>query len=437
MSKQTRFTRRDFLRTSTAAAAAASAPFILPSHIWAADVKPNDRLSIGCIGMGTQMRGLMGGFLGKKETQVVAVCDVDTTRREAAKKTAEDHYAKQTGANYKGCAAYNDFREIINRKDIDAVVIATPDHWHAYIAIAAVNSGKDVYCEKPLTESIHEAKSLVAAVRKNNRVFQVGSMQRSSREFRVACELVQNGVIGDIKTIEVSVGGPGRPCDLPTEEMEPGLDWDMWLGPSAKRGYHSKLSPRGVHKHFPGWRDYREFGGGMVTDWGAHHFDIAQWGMGMDASGPVEIIPVENPKANHGVRYKYANGTEVIHKNGPGVVFFGSKGKVMVNRGKFELTMGEQKMESHAEAEKQYLADAKIKLYKSSDHKTDWLDAIKKRSKPICDVEVGARSVIVCHLVNLAYYHQAHMKWDPSKNVFVEGGKAEWLDVPHRGDWKV
>jgi predicted dehydrogenase len=437
MTKPTRLTRRDFLRTTTTAAAAATAPFILPSHVWSAEVKPNDRITIGCIGMGTQGTGLMDGFISRKDTQVVAVCDVDTTRREARKQRVEELYARQKGVNYKGCAAYKDFREIINRKDIDAVVIATPDHWHAFIAIAAVNSGKDVYCEKPLTESIHEAKELIKAVRKNDRVFQVGSMQRSSREFRVACELVRNGVIGDIKTIDVSVGGPGKVCDLPTEEMEPGLDWNMWLGPALERGYHSKLSPRGVHKHFPGWRDYREFGGGGVTDWGAHHFDIAQWGMGMDESGPVEIIPAENAKANSGVRYKYANGTEVFHKGGPGVLFHGSKGKVMVNRGKFELTLGEAKIDSPAEAEKQHLADAKVKLYKSSDHKGDWIEAIRKRSKPICDVEVGARTVMVCQLVNLAYYHQTAMKWDPKNNVFVSGGKAEWLDVPHRDPWKV
>lgn len=437
MSKPTRLNRRHFFRTTATAAAAVSAPFILPSRIWAAEVKPNDRINIGCIGMGTQMGGLMGGLMGRKDTQIVAVCDVDTTRRENAKKKAEDHYAKQTGLNYKGCAAYKDFREIMNRKDIDAVVIATPDHWHAYIAIAAVNSGKDVYCEKPLTESIHEAKELVKATRKNNRVFQVGSMQRSSREFRVACELVRNGVVGDIKTIDVSVGGPAKFCDLPTEEVEPGLDWDMWLGPAPARGYNSALSPRGVHKHFPAWRNYREYGGGGVTDWGAHHFDIAQWGMGMDESGPVEIIPSDNPKSGHGVHYKYANGVEVFHKNGPGVVFHGSKGKVFVNRGKFELTLGETKIDSPSEAEKQFLADAKIKLYKSSDHKGDWVEAIKKRTKPICDVEVGARTVIVCHLVNLAYYNQTAMKWDPKNNVFVSGGKAEWLDVPHRDQWKV
>ena len=430
-----RFSRRQFLRTTTAAGAAA--PFILPSHIWAAEVKPNDRLTLGFIGMGTQNRGLMGGFIGRKETQVVAVCDVDTTRREAAKQRANEHYAKQTGLEYKGCDDYNDFRDLLARKDIDAVVIATPDHWHAFIAIAAANAKKDIYCEKPLCQSIHEARTMVDAVRRNQVVFQTGSMQRSSREFRIACELVRNGKIGKIERVEVAVGGPGVPCNLPEEAAEPGLDWDMWLGPAPKRGYHSELSPRGVHKHFPNWRAYREFGGGMITDWGAHHFDIAQWGMGMDESGPVEIFPADKPNATRGVRYKYANGVEVIHKDGPGITFLGTDGKVVVNRGKFELTIGEQKKGLEG-IEQEYLADAKVRLYKSSNHGSDWLTAIKSRTRPICDVEIGARTVTVCHLVNLAYYHGQSMKWDPEKNQFAGGtGKKEWLDIPHRDSWKV
>jgi len=176
-----------------------------------------------------------------------------------------------------------------------------------------------------------------------------------------------------------------------------------------------------------------------MTDWGAHHFDIAQWGMGMDESGPVEIIPAEDPKATHGARFKYADGVEVLHKSAGGVWFFGSGGKVFVDRGKFELWLGDEKKElSPPEAESQYLADAKIKLYKSSDHKSDWLSAVKSRGKPICDVEVGARTVTVCHLVNLAYYHRERIKWDPKQNQFADAtGRKDWLDVPHRDPWKV
>lgn len=433
--------RRSFLKSTLATAAAA--PFILPSNIWSAAVKPNDRIALGFIGMGTQNRGLMGGFMGRKDTQVVAVCDVDTNRRDAAKARAEDHYAKQTdGGKYRGMAAYSDFRAMLIRRDIDAVVIATPDHWHAFISIAAANAGKDIYCEKPLCQSIHEARAMVKAVRRNKRVFQTGSMQRSSKEFRIACELVRNGVIGKVRNVEVQIGGPGKPCDLPTEEAEPGLDWDMWLGPAPERGYHSELSPRGVHKHFPNWRNYREYGGGMITDWGAHHFDIAQWGLGMDDSGPQEILPADKPNALEGVRLKYANGVEVLHKSGNGVWFHGSQGKVFVNRGKFGLWIGEQQKAKEASEcdaiAKEYLTDAKVKLYASKNHLEDFLNCVRSRQKPICDVEVGARTVSVCHLVNLAYYHGEKLKWNPRSEKFTGGtGNKEWLNVPHRDQWVV
>jgi predicted dehydrogenase len=434
------FSRRTFLQS--ASALTATAPFLLLSRLWAAETPPSDRLALGFIGVGTQGRGLMGGFLGRKEVQVLAVCDCDTTRREAAKKRVEEHYSKQKDTAYKGCAAYNDFRDLLARNDIDAVVIATPDHWHALIAITAANAGKDIYCEKPMSHSIHEAKAMIDAVRKNKRVFQTGSMQRSSKEFRTACELVRNGRIGKIEKIIVSVGGPGRPCDLPTEKDEPGLDWDLWLGPAPVRGYNSVLSPRGVHSHFPDWRAYREYGGGMITDWGAHHFDIAQWGMGMDESGPVEIFPPDKSKAQLGAHYKYANGVEVFHDNGPGVAFFGSEGKIEVNRGQFRFWLGkEQKAESPGQCDaitKEFLPDGSIRLYKSGDHGGDWLACVRSRQKPICDVAIGASTVIVCHLVNLAYYHGQKMQWDPKKLRFVGGtGDPKWLDDTYRGNWNL
>src|SRR2546421_304153 len=207
-----------------------------------------------------------------------------------------------------------------------------------FIGIAACQAGKDIYCEKPLSLTIHEARAMVKAVRKHDRIFQTGSMQRSSSEFRKACELVRNGRLGKIKQVIVDVGPPSVPCDLPEEPMEAGLNWDMWLGPAPERRYNSVLSPRGVHQHFPNWRNYREYSGGMMTDWGAHHFDIAQWGLGMDESGPVEIIPPEDPKATRGLRYLYANGVEMIHGDSGGILFIGADGKILVNRGKFEAT---------------------------------------------------------------------------------------------------
>jgi predicted dehydrogenase len=444
------FSRRSFLKSALAAGVA---PLILPSRIWSAEAKPNDRLTLGFIGCGIQSRGLLGGFLGKKETQTVAVCDVDTTRRENHRKTVEEHYAKAANAEgYKGCAAYTDFRELLARKDIDAVVIATPDHWHAIIGIAAAAAGKDIYCEKPLTDTIHEARALVDAVRKHGRVFQTGSMQRSMREFRVACGLARNGVIGKISRVESGFGGPGKWCDLPAQAVEPGLDWNLWLGPAPMREYNEILSPRGIHKHFPMWRMYREYGGGMVTDWGAHHLDIAQWGLGMDDSGPVEVIPpADFDKAESGAKLVYANGVEVTHIKENGVTFFGSDGEIHVNRGKFALKLkGEQKAKSLAKedapplaaqldaVEKEFLTDAKVKLYASDDHKADFLASIKTRKPPITDVEIGARTVTCCHLTNFAYYHGQRLKWDPAANNFSGGtGDAKWLTREYRGEWKV
>jgi len=444
MSTQTSISRRRFLRR---AAVAASAPFILPSRIWSAPTPPNNRITLGFIGTGMQGRGLMNGFLGHSEVQVVAVCDVDTNRRLDAANRVETHYLRQAdgGASFKGCAVFGNFDELLSQRNIDAVVIATPDHWHALVSIAAAKAGKDIYCEKPLSKSVHESRAMVKAVRKHRRVFQVGSMQRSSREFRVACELVRNGVLGKIDHIDVGVGGPAVPCDLPEERMESGLDWNMWLGPAPQRPYNSILSPRGVHNHYPNWRHYREYGGGGVTDFGAHQFDIAQWGLGMDDSGPREIIPPADwQTAQNGVRLRYASGVEVMHTGGKGVAFYGEDGMVWVDRGQIKVTIGGVSVEKGDmplrdqlnRVEKQFLPDPKVRLYRSTDHLGDWIAAMRSRKKPVCDVETGARTATVCHLVNLAYYHGQQMKWDPSWEKFRNGtGDAHWLDTSYRDPW--
>ncbi len=446
---QTPLHRRSFLKTILAAGAA---PLLLPSRIWAAKVGPNDTIRMGIIGCGTQSRGLMGGFLKQPNTRVVAVCDVDQTRRDAHKQTVEEFYSKAAGSEFKGCTVHNDFRELLARRDIDAVVIATPDHWHAIIAVAAAAAGKDIYCEKPLTNTVFEATSLVAAIQKHGRVFQTGSMQRSSREFRVACELVRNGVIGKISRVEAGFGGPGKPCDLPAEMAEPGLDWNMWLGPAPVRDYNSILSPRGIHKHFPMWRQYREYGGGMVTDWGAHHLDITHWGLDMDRSGPSEILPPADwSSAVSGARLIYPSGVEVTHVVNNGVTFFGADGEIYVNRGKIKVSLrGETKASFMAKEdqpaladqldklEKDLLADAKVRLYSSTDHKSDFLASMVSRKQPIADVETGARTVIGCHLLGFAYYHGKHLKWNPAANAFRDGtGEDRWLRPEIRGDWKL
>jgi predicted dehydrogenase len=433
-----RLSRRNFLRG--AATTALGLPALLPSFAPADEKKApaNDRVGIAFIGVGTQNRGHLNYFLGQKDVQVLAVCDVDTSRRDNAKSIVEKKYAEplKTG-QYKGCSAYVDFREILGRKDIDAVVIATPDHWHAIPAIEACQAGKDVYCEKPLSLTIREAQAMMEAARKHKRVFQTGSQQRSENSFRVACELVRSGRIGKVKSVFVNVGGPSKPCDLPEEKAEPGLDWDRWLGPAPLRPYNSVLSPRGVHNHFPNWRNYREYSGGMMTDWGAHHFDIAQWGLGMDESGPVEIIPPENAKAQTGVRYVYSNGVDVIHgdeyepgKKVNGVAFIGTDGKIFVNRGFLAS--------DPADIIKQPLGEKDVHLFKSPGHQRNWLDCLRSRQRPLCDVEIGARSVTVCHLGNLAYWNHRKLRWDASRWQFVDDADADkWLDRARRDPWQL
>jgi predicted dehydrogenase len=427
--------RRNFIRR--AAAAAAAVPIIVPRSALGDENKAkagaSERLTLGFIGVGTQNRSHLGYFLGQRDVQILAVCDVDTTRRESAKKLVEIHYGKQQkDGQYKGCAAYDDFRELLGRKDIDAVVIATPDHWHAIPVLEACKAGKDIYCEKPLSLTIHEAKAMIDAVRKYNRVFQTGSQQRSSPEFRLACELVRSGRLGKINSVYVNVGGPSNWCDLPEERLEPGLDWDRWLGPAPHRPYHSVLSPRGIPLGFPNWRAYREYSGGMMTDWGAHHFDIAQWGLGMDDSGPVEIIPPDDPEAKTGVRFVYENGVVVIHgseyepgKKVNGVAFLGSEGKILVNRG-YKCSDPEQIVQ-------QALADKDVHRFESPKHQRDWLNCVRSRKRPICDVEIGARSVTVCHLGNLAYWSHRKLRWNPKEWQFVGDAEANtWLDHERR-----
>ncbi|MFZ5828768.1 MAG: Gfo/Idh/MocA family protein [Planctomycetota bacterium] len=418
--------RRWFLAGAGAATAAFGLPCFVPGGVLSAPGQPgaNDRINLGIIGNGKMMNGShLPHFLKMPEVQVVVVCDVDQTRREAAAAKAHEAYGNTD------CRALVDYREILSRDDIDAVAIATPDHWHGTIILHAAQAGKDIYCEKPLTNTILEAKRTMDGVKKSGVIFQTGSQQRASDNFRYACELVRNGRIGKIKQVLVDVGGPSRPCDLPEEEMEPGLDWDRWLGPAPMRPYNSVLSPRGMHNHFPAWRHYREYGGGGMTDWGAHHFDIAQWGLGMDESGPVEIIAPEDPSKGKGVRFLYAGGVELVHDGVGGVTFIGDEGEIFVNRGKLRSTP-----ESII---KKPIGDDEIHLYRApgdshSGHREDWIQCVRQRKQPNCPVEIGARSVTVCLLGNLVYWHGRSLRWDPQKWEFPGDAEANsWLDYPY------
>lgn len=434
--------RRSFVKT----ALVAGVPFILPSGILSANTKPNERIRVGFIGMGKQNFGLLNAFMRHDSVRAVAVAECDKTRRLAAKSKIDKHYGSAD------CAAYNDFHEMIQRKDVDAVCIATPDHWHAYQTIAALNLGKDVYCEKPLTHNIHESIAVMKAVVRNGRILQTGSMQRSYRIFRVACELVRNGIIGNITRCAVNFGPPGVPCDLPEESMEPGLDWDLWLGPGPVRPYHSVLSPRGIHNHFPNWRKYKEYGGGMVCDWGAHHLDIIQWGLDKDQSGPVAAVPPSENEAMSGAQLVYEGGISVVHGQGIGAHFFGTDGDVQVSRGEFAISKKGKKLAGNLQmkdgrkmlnseldkAEAMFLRDKKIHLYESRNHIVDFLSCMRSRKRPITHEEIGARSAICCHLMNQSYYNRQSILWDPIRLKFRKGsGNPAWMTRDYRGSWIV
>jgi len=410
---------------------AAAFPHVVPASALGAagSTAPSERITLGFIGTGKQSQHLMNSFLNAPGTHVLAGCDVDRLKLERGKKIVEDYYARKSGGTYKGCAIYGDFRELLARDDIDAVVIATPDHWHAVIVIQSAEAGKDIYCEKPLSQTIAEARAMVNAVRRYGRVFQTGSMQRSDWHFRLGCELVLNGYIGQLKHVTVGIGGPPGDNPLPAEPVPDYLDWDFWLGPALWRPYNAELSPHISFDGFPNWRNHSSFGGGGMTDWGAHHFDIAQWGMGMDESGPVEIIPPDG-KEYEVLTYKYASGVTMTRDKANGVLFTGTKGEVETNRGHLRTVPEELK--------NQQIGPNEIHLYESKNHYTDWLDAVRKRSKPICDIETGCRSVTVCHLGNIAYKLGRPLKWDPQREVFVaDSGANRLLSRPMRSPWHV
>jgi len=426
-----RFSRRSFVKA--AAAAGCLGPLILSGSRLARGASgPNGRINLGFIGVGTMGRGHVGRFLGMADVQVVAISDVVAERANASKEQVEQKYAEATKSGaFKGCSTYNDFRELLARKDIDAVVIATPDHWHAVGCVAAAQAKKDIYCEKPLTHRIAQGRKIVEAVRANNIVFQTGSQQRSEfgGKFRTAVEYVRNGRIGKVKTVRIGVGGPPIACDLPTQSVPEGTDWNLWLGPAAERGYHEELCPKGVHKHFPAWRRYKEFGGGAIADMGAHHFDIAQWALGMDESGPVEIIPPAD-QAETGLKFVYASGVEMFHGGPSDCTFEGTDGTINVGRSQLESTP--------AKILEEPLTDKDFRVYPSSDHARNWIECIASRKDPICTAEIGARSAAICHLGAIGYELRRQLKWDPAKEQFVGDDEAnKLLDYQMREPWKL
>lgn len=409
--KANELTRRGFLKSASVAAAGAALvwPTVISSSVFGANA-PSNRITIGCIGVGGMGTGNMRGFISKSGVEVVAVCDVDAEHREQARKIA--------GLDRK--SSYNDFRNLLARDDIDVVVVCTPDHWHAPISIAAARAGKDIYCEKPLTLTIAEGRALCDTVKRYGRILQTGSQQRSNRMFRFACELVRNGRIGKLHTIRVRVPANNRVC--PKWQVEPvpkGFDYNMWLGPAPWAPYTQQR----CHYTF---RFILDYSGGQITNWGAHYLDIAQWGNGTDNTGPIEINGCGSEFPRDGlfdtatkvnVEYTYANGVKLICTtrtddiSDGDIRFEGSEGWIVVNR---------SRMDAHPKSLlKSNIGANEIHLYRSNNHKQNFLDCVRLRKTPAAPVEVGHRSATLCYLGNIAMLLGQKLNWDPEKERFI------------------
>jgi myo-inositol 2-dehydrogenase/D-chiro-inositol 1-dehydrogenase len=433
--------RRCFLKTSAAVGAGLALPAIVPSSVFGADA-PSERIAVGCIGVGRMGTGDLREALGFRQVQVVAVCDLDSKRAANAKQLVESRYAAQKAdGTYKGCDTYGDFREMLARDDIDAVQIATPDHWHVLPALEAARRGKDIFLQKPLSLTIHEGRVLSDTVTRFSRVFQVGSQQRSDARFRQACELVRNGRVGKLQTVKVGFGTDPGCGPQPTMPVPENLNYDMWLGPAPWAPYtEQRVHPQNSINGRPGWLRIADYGAGMITGWGSHHLDIVHWGMDTEHTGPVEIEGrAEFPKDGlwdvHGtfhIEYTYANGVrmmavdEATYRNG--VLFTGDKGWVFVSRGTIEAEPKSLLQET--------IGPGETRLYVSNNHKANFYECVKSRAMTIAPVEVGHRSCTACLLGEIAMRTGRKLQWDPAKEQFTNDEQANrMISKPMRAPW--
>ena len=417
-------TRRHFLKSVSVAAV--TVPNIISSRVWSA--KPNDKINIGLIGFGRMNQSHLNFFLGQPDCRVVGVAEVSKIRRDEAMKRIVAKY----GVNH-GCKAHNDFREIISNKSVDAVVIGTPDHWHAMPAIMAADAKKDIYCEKPLTVTVRAALETLQSARQNNIVFQVGSQQRTefSGRFRQAVECIRNGRIGEVKKVKIGVGNPAIPCDLPMEPTPNGIDWELWQGPAPSRGFNKILCPIDVHRHFPQWRRYSEYAGGGLSDMGAHHFDIAKWAMNLDETIPVKVVPPK--EGNSGLTMMYENGVEFVHEATSDrfndCVFYGSEGTLYVDRSGIDSNPKSAIISPFGK-------DAWRLQEIGSSHRRNWLDCIRSRKKPVADVARGAHTSILCSMANIGYQIRQEVQWDPKSYECDSQLGSKIANRLGRGEWK-
>ncbi|MEY2878777.1 MAG: 1,5-anhydro-D-fructose reductase [Verrucomicrobiota bacterium] len=422
-------TRRTLLQRGLAGVLAYGvAPNFFPASLFGKSA-PSNRLTVGMVGNGLICGAHLGTLLPRDDCRVVAVCDVWRTKALKARDRIEKYYGNdKASGTAKGVDVYARHEELLARDDIDTVFVTTPDHWHAAIARAAMLAGKDVYVEKPITLTVREGRVLVETARQHGRIFQSGMQQRSNSSFRKAAELVRNGLIGDIKKIRTRLGEFPLALPLPAQPIPPDLDWDRWLGPTPWRPYNERRI-RGDYGG--GWRCFLEYGARKNGDWGAHHFDIIQWALGMDDSGPVEFIP----KGFEGAPYQthvYANGVRVErYEDGQKfmIEFFGSKGTVKVSRNdEFET--------DPASLVARPLRGDETHLYVSDNHESDFFDCVRTRQRPITDVEIGHRTATVCHLSGIAEKLGRAVKWDPVKEEILGDPLASrLLDRPRRAPY--
>ena len=444
------FSRRNFLRTTGLGLAGLMAT---PSTFAAAAAESkkknkktsaNDKLNIAFIGLGQQCMHLLNGFIPMEDVRVVAGCDVYDIKRNRFEKRVKDFYSGKGEKKVK-VDLYEDYQDVLARPDVDAVVIATPDHQHAIIAIEACKAGKDIYLEKPMTLTIYEGQLLCRAVRKYNRILQVGSMQRSSNEFIHAANVVREGMLGDIHHVQVFVGrnvtpnsGAPAPYNLKKMECPEGLNWDKWLGPLPTSVYYnSDLDPIITDEQneqlWGAWRWYKPMGGGFNTDWGAHMFDVAQWALGKDGSGPVEITPPEYGYC-HSLTYKYDNGVTMTEEDfgfGQGVKVFGSEGWIAVARGKFECSDKKFDMQNQ-------MAQSDLPYETQAGHYAIFTNSMRTRIDPNVPVETGHSSCTVCNLANIAIELGRPVKWNPVVQKFMHDEEAtKLLHYKYRDGYKL
>ncbi|MFZ5829458.1 MAG: Gfo/Idh/MocA family protein [Planctomycetota bacterium] len=440
-------TRRGFLK---ATATAAAAPWVVPSSVLGA-FAPSNRIQVACIGVGNQGIGILESFMKNDDAQIVAVCDVNTAShgyrdedqylgREPARAAVEKYYAEKSGAgSYKGCRTHVDFQEVLASADVDAVTIVVPDHWHAIMTIRAAEAGKDIYCEKPFSLTIGQGRAMVDAVKKYNRVLQTGSMERSNPLNQYICQLVREGKIGEVKRVVTNVGfnnkvgpGPGwQPMPVPE-----GFDYERWLGPAPKVPYHQD---RCLYR----FRFNYDYSGGQVTNYGAHSNDLAQWGLGMDESGPVEIEYVSakwlpegslfNTALETEFRCRYASGVELICKTNQrpvGVRFEGTEGMIESSAYSWKAQSEPESLITSKFPGGTVRGDAK------SAHVRNFLDCVKSRELPVAHAEIGHRSASLCHLGNVAIRLGRNVRWNPEQERFLDDDEANAMLLrPMREPW--